>query len=521
MGTFVTLHSCGGEDTPVTPPPPDPSRPTTITIEPDSFFVTAGDTMRLKSVVEDQRGGLMFNASLTWASSDPAVATVDTAGVVTGIREGKTSVSVTAGAVSATAAGTVHGQDRATLMDLLRMASGESWTDRGNWGSNEPIGSWYGVEANADARVTTLRLSNNGLSGHLPEDLGEVAFLTELHLDGNDGLSGPIPFSLTELDIQEFQYGGTMLCTVRDEGFRAWLNAIPKHDGDFLACNEERSDLMKLHDAMGGESWANSANWGTSALLASWYGIEVDPTGRVTEIDLNRNDLSGEVPPEIQYFPHLRLLRLDYNDLEGEVPPEIGKLTDLQRMDLDGNNFTGPIPPEFGDLANLRVLWMGANQMSGPIPPELGNLANLEQLILYEAEFDGPIPPEIGGLTELRRLAIRETRIDGPIPAFLGALEKLTRMEVYGNRLSGPLPPELAQLDQLEILSVEGNMLSGPLPPELGELDHLIGLQLQKNPDLSGPLPGEFTLDAGSQGIDRVRDRAVRTHRAGVPDLAD
>ena len=493
MGTFVTLHSCGGEDTPVTPPPPDPSRPTTITIEPDSFFVTAGDTMRLKSVVEDQRGGLMFNASLTWASSDPAVATVDTAGVVTGIREGKTSVSVTAGAVSATAAGTVHGQDRATLMDLLRMASGESWTDRGNWGSNEPIGSWYGVEANADARVTALRLSNNGLSGHLPEDLGEVAFLTELHLDGNDGLSGPIPFSLTELDIQEFQYGGTMLCTVRDEGFRAWLNAIPKHDGDFLACNEERSDLMKLYDAMGGESWANSANWGTSALLGSWYGIEVDPTGRVTEIDLNRNDLAGEVPPEIQYFPHLRLLRLDYNDLEGEVPPEIGKLTDLQRMDLDGNNFTGPIPPEFGDLANLRVLWMGANQMSGPIPPELGNLANLEQLILYEAEFDGPIPPEIGGLTELRRLDIRETRIDGPIPAFLGALQKLTRMAIYGNRLSGPLPPELAQLDQLEILSVEGNMLSGPLPPELGELDNLIGLQLQKNPDLSGPLPGEFT----------------------------
>ena len=78
---------------------------------------------------------------------------------------------------------------------------------------------------------------------------------------------------------------------------------------------------------MGGEDWENSDNRGTNAPLDSWYGIEVDSvTGRVTGIDLNRNNLKGEVPPEIQYFPHLRLLRLDYNELSGEVPSEIGLL---------------------------------------------------------------------------------------------------------------------------------------------------------------------------------------------------
>ena len=459
----------------------------------------------------------MFNASLTWTTSDPAVATIDATGVVTGIREGKTSVSVTAGAVSASAPATVHSQDRRTLLNLMNSTGGGDWTNRENWGTDEPVGSWYGVEANGDARVTALRLSDNGLSGHLPEDLGEMVFLTELELDGNGELSGPIPFSLSELSIQQLQYGGTMLCTVRDEGFRAWLNAIPTRDGDFLACNEERSDLMKLYDAMGGDEWLNSANWGTAAALDNWYGIEVDSvTGRVTEIDLDRNELSGEIPPEIQYFPHLRLLRLDYNDIEGEVPPEIGKLTELRRMDIDGNNFTGRIPPEFGNLVNLRVLWMGGNRMSGPIPPEFGRLTSLRELHLYEAEFDGSIPAEFGALAELRILRIYDTRIDGSIPATLGALEKLTQIQIFGNRISGPMPPELGQLDSLEVMNLRDNRLAGPLPPELGQLNQMEVLILSDNM-IDGALPGELGQLDNLEWISAEENtHALRTAAAGA-----
>ena len=492
LAALATLLSCGGEDAPTTPPEPEPSRPAQVSLDPDTVIVVAGDTVSVKSIVFDQRGKRMFNAQLTWASSDPAVAMVDASGLVTGIREGKTSISVTAGQVSATAATTVHSRDRRTLVDLLYSAGGEDWASSDNWGSDEPLGTWYGVEANADARVTALRLSDNALRGQLPEDLGDLVFLTELDVDGNEGLSGPIPFSLSELDLQRLQYGGTTLCTVRDEGFRTWLNAIPTRDGDFVACNEERSDLIKLYDAMGGEEWLNSANWGTNTPLDSWFGIAVDSvTGRVTQIVLARNDLSGEVPPEIQYFPHLRRLRLDYNDLEGEVPPEIGKLTELRRMDLDGNRFTGRIPPVIGNLTKLEELWMGANDMSGPIPPEFGNLASLQELYLYEAAFDGAIPAELGALTELRVLRVEDTRIDGPLPSTLGALEKLRLIDISGNRIPGPLPPELGQLDSLVVLDARENSLSGPLPPELGQLGNLRSLLLRDNM-IDGALPGEL-----------------------------
>ena len=327
-----------------------------------------------------------------------------------------------------------------------------------------------------------------------------MAFLTELHVDGNEGLSGPIPFSLSELELQQLQYAGTKLCTVRDEGFRAWLDAIPARDGDFLACNEERSDLIKLYEAMGGEDWTNSANWGTNAPLENWYGIGVNSAGRVTRIDLNRNGLSGEVPSEIQYFPHLRLLRLDYNELEGEVPSEIGLLTELRRMDIDGNNFTGQIPPEIGRLVKLEELWMGGNDMSGPIPPEFGNLVSLEDLHLYEAPFSGSIPEEFGALTELRVLRIEATRIDGPIPAALGALEKLGVLDLPANRLSGPLPGELGSMDSLRVLDVSRNRIDGPLPPEFGQLDSLRILILRDNM-IEGPLPAELGQLAGLQWI--------------------
>ncbi len=491
IGAIVTLLSCGGEDTTMTPPPVEPSRPAEISIEPDTFVVTAGETVSLKSVVVDQRGKLMFNAELAWTTSDPAVATVDTAGVVTGVREGTATVSVTAAAISASAAGTIRSQDRNNLIDLRNSAGGGDWANGENWASDEPVGTWYGVEANADGRVTALRLSDNGLSGHLPEELGEMAFLTELHVDGNEGLSGPIPNSLSQLELQQFQYAGTSLCTVRDEGFRAWLEAIPARAGEFIACNEERSDLIKLYEAMGGENWTNSGNWGTSAPLGSWYGIDVDSAGRVTAINLNRNNLTGRIPPEIQYFPYLRLLRLDHNQMHGEVAREIFQLTELRRLDIDGNNFIGRIPPEIGNLTELRELWMGANEMDGPIPPELGDLESLRRLNLYDVAFDGPIPEELGKLTELRELNIWDTRIEGPIPATVGALGKLRQINAYRNRFSGPLPAELGDLGTLQVLDVSNNLIAGPLPPELGRLGSLSFMLLHGNM-IEGPLPAEF-----------------------------
>ena len=94
--------------------------------------------------------------------------------------------------------------------------------------------------------------------------------------------------------------------------------------------------------------------------------------GRVIELGLAGNQLSGEIPPELGYLANLTVLWLGGNQLSGEIPPELGYLANLGVLYLDENQLSGEIPPELGNLDNLGLLYLGGNQLSGEIPPELG-----------------------------------------------------------------------------------------------------------------------------------------------------
>ena len=55
--------------------------------------------------------------------------------------------------------------------------------------------------------------------------------------------------------------------------------------------------LVALYDSTDGINWNNNTNWLTGP-VSSWYGITV--TGnRVTKIDLEDNNLQGNLPSEI------------------------------------------------------------------------------------------------------------------------------------------------------------------------------------------------------------------------------
>ena len=51
------------------------------------------------------------------------------------------------------------------------MTDGEDWHENENWNSREPLNQWYGVETNDAGEVVSLRLSENNLSGEVPEEL--------------------------------------------------------------------------------------------------------------------------------------------------------------------------------------------------------------------------------------------------------------------------------------------------------------------------------------------------------------
>ena len=105
LSAALWAYACGDG---TTDPPPDPPRPTTVTVTPATAELTAlGATEQLRAVVLDQYGQVMAGAAVSWASSAASVAAVDASGLVTAAGNGMVTITGTAGSASGTAAVTV------------------------------------------------------------------------------------------------------------------------------------------------------------------------------------------------------------------------------------------------------------------------------------------------------------------------------------------------------------------------------------------------------------------------------
>ena len=226
------------------------------------------------------------------------------------------------------------------------------------------------------------------------------------------------------------------------------------------AGSSDRATLMALHNATDGSNWANNTNWLSDRPLGEWHGITTDANGRVTELNLPDNWLSGSIPPRLGGLSHLLVINLgnDFgscdssgcepssataNRLSGEMPSELGNLSNLQSLNLNYNQLSGGIPSQLGDLPNLRSLDLYGNPLGGTIPSQLGDLANLRELDLGYSQLTGSIPSELGGLTILERLELSGNQLSGEVPPELGNLVNLQRLDLSGNQLSGGMSPEL------------------------------------------------------------------------------
>ena len=188
--------------------------------------------------------------------------------------------------------------------------------------------------------------------------------------------------------------------------------------------------LVALYDSTGGPGWITT--WDLSSQVSSWHGVTVSG-GRVTDLDLRNNNLTGPIPAEIGSLTWLVDLSLYNNQLTGPIPAEIGSLTWLVYLYLNNNQLTGPIPAEIGSL-DLMTLYLNNNQLTGPIPPEIGNLTSLTNLYLNDNQLTGPIPTEIGSLTLLGYLYLNNNQFTD-LPN-LDTLSVLASLCIQNNRFT-------------------------------------------------------------------------------------
>jgi len=416
-------------------------------------------------------------------------------------------------------------EDCATLLDVRLILLGEN--PRVDWSEEQPIGEWEGVTVEGSparvteldlphpwedtelparlARLTELRvLDAYGVGGRIPPQLGQLAHLEELRLEGQ--LRGAIPPELGQLS-------NLRILNLEDNFLRGGIPPELGQLSNLTELNLSRNHLLTepIPPELGQLSNLVTLNLEDSKLSGA-IPPALGALSSLEELRLGGNELSGEIPTELARLGKLRILSLSSrlsggvyggNQLTGQIPPELGQLSNLERLDLSNSLLTGPIPRELGALSKLLLLDLYDSQISGPIPPELGSLSSLSGLDLARTQISGEIPPELGSLANLTGLNLSDNQLTGEIPPELGMLASLSTLNLRNNELTGPIPPELGSLPKLKRMYLSGNQLTGGIPREFGQLHELESLDLRDN-QLSGSIPaelGDFEFDVYFGGL--------------------
>ena len=376
-------------------------------------------------------------------------------------------------------------------------------------------------------QLDNLGLNANQLTETIPASLGNLSNLSGIYLSSNH-LTGCIPAGLKRVPTHDFDGTGLAFCASSSVTTPTGGQSVSAVDAA-----RDRAALVALYNATSGPNWANNSNWLSDAPLGEWYGVTTIANGRVFQLALSDNRLSGTIPANLQDLTQLRTLDLAINHLTGPIPAGLGNLSQMDWLRLEGNLLSGPIPSSLGNLSKLQGLHLGSNQLTGPIPPELSHLKNLEYLRISSNQLTGTISEELATLANLRQIALAGNRITGCIPQglrdvqsndfstlnlpFCGpapgpaqksseedrkvlvAIYNSTNGPSWTNSLNWLSDAPLGEWYGVVInahgnvveLNLGGNNLSGPIPSGLTQLNSLKRLLLDHN-DLSGTIPSEL-----------------------------
>mmetsp|Transcript_341 Transcript_341/g.455 ORF Transcript_341/g.455 Transcript_341/m.455 type:complete len:811 (-) Transcript_341:153-2585(-) len=281
---------------------------------------------------------------------------------------------------------------------------------------------------------------------------------------------------------------------------------------------QQRYALVVFFFALGGDNWLINSGWlGGTSVCIDWFGLACNSDGLVSSILLSRNNLIGQIPPEIKALIGLELFQVIENGINGTVPTEFGLLQGLIGFDIESNEFEGEI--FFDEIFNLNNIiffrvsdngftgtvpwidvvdsfpdvvqfWIAANRFEGSIGKQIGQLQSLESFFGYNNSLTGFIPSEIGNIDTLEFLDLENNLLEGTLPEVLYSITGLSLIILTNNSLTGTISTSVGNLDLLTDFWLSDNNFIGSIPSEVGRLSLLENLLLEKN-QLTGPIPSE------------------------------
>ena len=99
----------------------------------------------------------------------------------------------------------------------------------------------------------------------------------------------------------------------------------------------DQAALLALVNATNRSRWKNNKNWLSDLPLSIWYGVTTNAQGRVVELNLFENQLSGSIPPELGNLSKLEVLILGIKPLWDAALPGFSNLPKFEYLLLYDN----------------------------------------------------------------------------------------------------------------------------------------------------------------------------------------
>ncbi|GFH57320.1 hypothetical protein CTEN210_13796 [Chaetoceros tenuissimus] len=195
-------------------------------------------------------------------------------------------------------------------------------------------------------------------------------------------------------------------------GENKWLSDVSECEWGGIACRASTECVDRI------EFEQNNINGQLPTELSLLFDIRyLIIEGALSEEQYRTNDellyLNGELPKQVfNTLDQLKFLDLNFNNLAGEIPPGVYEALALEQLDLDFNQLSGEIKPEIGNLTNLTFLQISNNKFSGELPDTFQGLTQLANFDVHINNFTGKIPKSVCDLFEIELGRLNKLRLD-------------------------------------------------------------------------------------------------------------